>query len=291
MLDLVTAGEAFDDFIFYSLAALPKAGEEMKTDAFSQTPGGGTIITAVAAARLGIRCAIVSGVSAGAARAVRAEGVRVQNLRRDDEPAAITVALSTTRDRSFVTFNGVNSRLPARIRPALARVRARHVHLAFFPAPCRPWIRVVEALRARGITTSWDFGWNPALVRDTHFRALAIAVDYLFMNRDETLLYSRRARIAAAIDRWRDAPHHVVVKLGAAGSRLVGGGDDVRAAAPRVRVVDTTGAGDAFNAGFLAGRLRGDSLRGALQLANRVGALSTRHAGGIAGLPHARDVL
>ena len=55
-----------------------------------------------------------------------------------------------------------------------------------------------------------------------------------------------------------------------------------------VRVVDTTGAGDAFNAGFLAGRLRGLDLRDALQLANRVGALSTRRAGGLAGLPRIR---
>jgi hypothetical protein len=291
VLDLVTAGEAFDDLIFYSLAALPKPGEEIKTDAFAQAPGGGTVITAVAAARLGLRCAILSGVSAAAARAVRAEGVRVRNLRRRHEPAAITVALSTARDRCFVTFNGVNTHVQSRIRHALARVRARHVHLAFFPTACRPWIRIVEALRARGITTSWDFGWNPPLVRDADFRALAAAVDYLFMNRDEVRLYSRQRRIGAAIDRWRDAPRHVVVKLGAAGSRLVGGGHDIGAAAPRVRVVDTTGAGDAFNGGFLAARLRGGTLRGSLHLANRVGALSTRHAGGIAALPHARDVL
>ena len=290
MLDLVTAGEAFDDFIFHSLARLPKPGEEMKTDAFAQAPGGGTIITAVAAARLGLRCAILSGVSAAGARAVRAEGVRVRNLRRAHEPSAITVALSTARDRCFVTFNGVNARVPSRIRHALTRVHARHVHLAFFPAACGPWIRIVEALRARGITTSWDFGWNPPLVRDAHFRALAHAVDYVFMNRDEVRLYSRQRRVGAAIDRWRDAPRHVVVKLGAAGSRLVGGGRDVRVAAPRVRVVDTTGAGDAFNGGFLAARLRGDTLRGSLKLANRVGALSTRRAGGIAALPHARDV-
>ena len=65
---------------------------------------------------------------------------------------------------------------------------------------------------------------------------------------------------------------------------------DIRAAPARARVVDTTGAGEAFNAGFLAARLRGAGLEGALMLANRVGALSTRKAGGIAGLPRLKEV-
>ena len=55
--------------------------------------------------------------------------------------------------------------------------------------------------------------------------------------------------------------------------------------AHRVRAVDTTGAGDAFNAGFLAARLRGFDLSESLRYGNHVGALSTRRAGGIAALP------
>ena len=290
MLDLVTAGEAFDDFVFYALSRLPKAGEELRTDAFSRSPGGGAVITAIAAARLGLRCAIVSGVGRESARVLRSEGVRVYNLRRAGEPLAISIALSTSHDRSFVTFNGMNGRLPRRIRAALPRVRARHVHLAFDPRPCRPWIGVVRALRRRGFTCSWDFGWNPELPRDSHFGALAASVDYLFVNRDEARLYGRRSATAGAIARWRRAPNLVVVKLGADGSRIVGGGVDIRAAPARARVVDTTGAGEAFNAGFLAARLRGAGLEGALSLANRVGALSTRKAGGIAGLPRLKEV-
>jgi sugar/nucleoside kinase (ribokinase family) len=161
------------------------------------------------------------------------------------------------------------------------------VHLAFHPPSCRPWIPVIEHLRRRGIWTSWDFGWNPALRRDPEFPALAMSVDYLFLNRDEALSYARQRRLTGAIDRWRRAPRHVVIKLGASGSRIVGAGVDLRAPARRVRVVDTTGAGDAFNAGFLVARLRGATLHRALRLGNRVGALSTRAAGGIDGLPSA----
>jgi sugar/nucleoside kinase (ribokinase family) len=135
------------------------------------------------------------------------------------------------------------------------------------------------------VTTSWDFGWNEALPADPQFLALAQSVDYLFLNRVEALMYASCGHLRAALDRWRRAPRHVVLKLGAAGSRIVGGGSDLRAAARRTRVVDTTGAGDAFNAGFLVARLRGGTLRRALALGNHVGARSTRHPGGIAGLP------
>lgn len=290
VFDLVTAGEGFDDFVFYALDRLPGRGQEIRTDAFSRSPGGGAVITAIAAARFGLRCAVVSGLSGAAARILRDEGIAVRNLRRRDEPPAITVALSTRRDRGFVTFNGMNARLPGRIRLLIGRVRARHVHLAFSPRPCHPWIAVVDALRRRGISSSWDFGWNPGLALDPQFGPLARSVDYLFLNRDETLMYARSASMARAIDRWRRAPRAVVIKLGAGGSRLVGGGSDVRAAAVPVRALDTTGAGDAFNAGFLAARLRGSGFRAALRIGNRVGALSTRGAGGIAGLPRWREV-
>ena len=285
MLDLVTAGEAFDDVIFHGLARLPRSGEEIKTDRMARSPGGGAVITAVAASRLGLRCGMLGGLSPHAERLLRSERIRVRNLRRSGEVPPVSIALSTPRDRAFVTFNGMNGRLPGRIRAALPRIRARHVHLAFCPRACRPWIAVLGSLRRKGIGTSWDFGWNPGLRRDPHFWSLATSVDYLFVNRDEAIAYARTRTFAGAIDRWRGAPRYVVIKLGAGGSRIVGSRMDIRAKAAPARVVDTTGAGDAFNAGFLAARLRGLDLSAALESANRVGARSTRRPGGIAGLP------
>jgi len=285
VLDLLTVGEAFDDFVFHGLRRLPREGEELKTNAFAQTTGGGVVITAIAAARLGLRCGAMTGVSEAGAQTLRGERVRVFNLRRRGEPAALSVALSTPRDRAFVTFPGINDVLPDRIRKSMGPVRARHVHFAFRPAPAHPWIDIVDALRRRGTTTSWDFGWNPDLARDSDFDTLARSVDYLFVNRDEAVAYSRTRTIAAALARWRCAPRHVVVKLGSDGAVVVGATTDVRAPAFRTRVADTTGAGDAFNAGFLAAVIRGGDAAAGLILGNRLGALSIRHPGGLAGLP------
>jgi sugar/nucleoside kinase (ribokinase family) len=288
VLDLVTAGEAFDDLVFHGLAQLPRRGEEIKTDRLLRSPGGGAVITAIAAARLGLRCGMFGGLSREAAQVLGDEGVRVRNLRRAGEPAPLTVAISTPRDRAFVTFNGMNDRLPGRLRRVIARVRARHVHLALCPQSCRPWQAIVRSLRRRGVGTSWDFGWNPPLRDDPHFSRLSTAVDYLFVNRDDAIAYAGARALTQAVDRWRASPSMVVIKLGAAGARIVGAGVDIREKALTVAVVDTTGAGDAFNAGFLAGRLRGLDLRAALQLANRVGGLSTQRPGGLAGLPRIR---
>lgn len=288
--DLLTVGESFQDLIFVGLPRLPRPGEEVKTSRFVSTIGGGAVITAVAATRLGIRCRIVSGMGDPACARAAAEGVAVTNLRRPHEPHAISAALSTATNRSFVTFNGINDVLESRLPAALGLVRARHVHFAFFPHSCARWERIVDRLRRTGVTTSWDFGWNEGLLDDDRFPHLLRTLDYVMFNEQEAVLYARKRSLAAAMARWRAAPMPVIVKLGPEGSRWVGRGGDVRAPARAARVVDTTGAGDAFNGGFLAARLRGLSPRDSLRLGNFVGTASTRRAGGLDGLPSLADL-
>lgn len=106
------------------LERLPRAGEEVKTSAFVRTIGGGAVITAVAAARLGVRVALWSALSDAAVRRLARERVRITNLRRRREPHAITVALSTPGNRTFVTYNGCNPALDRRLLSRLPRLRA-----------------------------------------------------------------------------------------------------------------------------------------------------------------------
>ena len=60
---LLSAGEAFEDLVFVGLERLPAAGEEVRTNTFTTSIGGGALITAVAAARLGLRVSLASGLS------------------------------------------------------------------------------------------------------------------------------------------------------------------------------------------------------------------------------------
>jgi len=289
-IDLVTVGEAFQDLIFVGLPHQPRSGEELKTSRFTATVGGGAVITAMAAARLGLTATVVSALSDETSRGLRAERVRVVNLRRRSEPHAISIALSTRHERSFVTFNGANDRLQPRLPAAVARQRAAHVHFAFAPDNCLRWSLIVERLRARGTTTSWDFGWNPPLRTRPGFARLVGSIDFLFVNEAESALYARTRRSVGAVAHWRRVTRNTVIKLGRRGSRWIAGSRDLSEPAPRVRAVDTTGAGDAFNGGFLSALLRGRPPRECLRIGNFVGARSTLAPGGIAALPRRREL-
>ena len=288
--DLVCVGESFEDLIFAGLKALPKLGQERRTTSFLRTFGGGATITAVAAARLGISTGIVSGLSQGACARLRTEGVRVTNLRKPDEEHAITAALSTPKDRAFVTFDGVNRVLGPRFLHALARSRARIIHCALCPRDILPLAGELNAARRRGSLVSLDLGYDLDLAKDPHLPELLAAVDYLLINEDEAKLYSRRRSLSAAQAYWKEHARNTVIKLGAKGSCWISSRGVVSEPAPRVRAIDTTGAGDAFNAGFLAGLLSRLLPRRTLRLGNAVGARSTQAVGGLDGLPRLEEL-
>jgi sugar/nucleoside kinase (ribokinase family) len=283
--DLVTIGESFEDLIFVDLPRLPGPGEEVKTGKFVRTIGGGAVITAIAGARLGLSCCVMSGLSQSAVSQLRAEGLAMKNLRRKGELSALTAALSTKQDRAFVTFNGINEVLEGRLFEPARRLDSRHVHFAFYPKDCARWVEVLEELNARGISTSWDFGWNEGLIEDPGFLLLLGALDYVFMNDQETLLYSNKKDPQRAVEYWRKRTKNIVIKRGPKGCQWVTADSCLSEPAVKVKVVDTTGAGDAFNGGFLCGILTGLPERESLVLGNRVGGLSTQMAGGIDGLP------
>jgi len=280
-VELVTAGEAFEDLIFYDLPRLPRPGEELKTDRFARVAGGGVIITAVVAARLGVRAMAVSALSELGRTKLREEGVALRDLRKPKEAPAITAAISTGRERSFVTYNGVNAVLERRLLRQLPRERATHVHCAFYPSRCSRWVRLVRDMQRRGRTVSWDFGWNPPLARDQGFSALLQALDLVFVNEAEAMLYSRRRTLSTALAWWPSASRSTIVKLGPRGAVHLTPQATLRAPAPRVKVVDTTGAGDAFNGGYLAAFVRGRDAATCLREGNKAGAESTTRAGGV----------
>jgi sugar/nucleoside kinase (ribokinase family) len=284
-VQLLCVGEAFTDLIFAGIARLPRPGEELRTDTFVATVGGGAVITAVAAARAGLRASVISALGDDAVGRLRREGVTAINVIRPGEAPAVSVAISTPHDRSFVTFNGVNDRLEDRLIGRVRASRAPFVHFAFAPRDCARWAAIVRRLRARGTITSWDFGWHQNLAGRRGFRALTDAVDYLFLNEQEARMYARARTLEAAIAVWRNRPRATIIKLGPRGSRWIEGVTDLPVVGRRRIVVDSTGAGDAFNGAFLAALARGLSARDCLRAGNRFGAAVTQRLGGLDGLP------
>ncbi len=278
--------------MFHGLPRLPRPGEEVRTASFARTWGGGTLITAVAAARLGAEVDVFSALADGAVDRLAGEGIAVRNLRRRGEPHAVSVALSTVRERAFATFDGINDQLEERLLTTFDRrlPRARHVHFALGARRFGAWARVVAHLRARGTTTSWDFGWHDDLQRRPGVARLLEALDWVFVNEKEARAYAAARRMEDLVPAWRARARATVVKRGARGAMAILPAEVVRVPAPRVAVVDTTGAGDAFNGGFLAALVRGCDIVTCLRAGVLIGSLSTRRAGGLDGLPRRRDM-
>jgi sugar/nucleoside kinase (ribokinase family) len=168
--------------------------------------------------------------------------------------------------------------------------RARHVHAGsvFLLDSARPDLPALfAAARAGGATTSADCNWDPSGEWDGGLRALLRETDVFLPNAAEAM------RIAGVDDAEAAAraivafgPRVVAVKLGGDGALAVTArGELARGPALPVVPVDTTGAGDSFDAGFLAAWLAGRPLAACLALGIACGSLSTLGVGGTAAQP------
>ena len=296
--DLVVIGDCNPDVLVLGPDVTPVFCQAEKlVDRMSLEIGGSASITAVAAARLGLRVALAAAVGRDAAGtfmldALAREGVDVSAVAiRDGLATGMTVALSRGGDRAILTALGAMNSLTAADIPASVLSGARHVHVSSYfllADSLGPGLAdVLASARAAGATTSLDTNWDPAQRwRDERLSAAIAQADLLLPNEAEALALSGASTVpAAAADLAARGPR-VAVKLGARGVLLASGFAELhRVSLPPVTPVDTTGAGDCFNAGLIAGLLHGLPLPRAAALGCATGALSTGALGGTAGAP------
>jgi sugar/nucleoside kinase (ribokinase family) len=204
------------------------------------------------------------------------------------------VILSRPDDRGIYTAAGTIGDLAATdVDLALVRA-ARHVHVAsfFLQAALRPGLpELFETARSTGATTSVDPNWDPVEEWDSGLLDLLPRVDVLLPNAAEAARIAGTDDPLDALGVLAARGPTVAAKLGAEGAAVARG--DVLRTVPATlgTIVDTTGAGDAFDAGFLLGTLEGWPLERALAFANACGALSCRAVGGVDGLPTRDEAL
>lgn len=298
--DLVVIGDCNPDVLVLGSDVTPVFGQAEKlVDRMSLEIGGSASITAVAAARLGLRVALVAAVGRDAAGtfmldSLAREGVDVGGVVvRDGLATGMTVALSRGGDRAILTALGAMDSLTVSDIPASIFARARHVHLSSYfllADALGPGLAdLFAAARAAGAATSLDTNWDPAEQwRDERLSAAIAQADLLLPNEAEALALSGAASVSAAASALTALGPQVAVKLGARGVLVAAGpsgAEPRQVSLPPVIPVDTTGAGDCFNAGLIAGLLHGLPLPRAAALGCAAGALSTGALGGTAGAP------
>ncbi len=291
--DILVAGEINPDLILTG-DVVPEFGQvEKLVDAAALTIGSSSSIFACGAARLGLRVAII-GICGDDVfgRFMLAEmqkrDVDVNNvIVHEDRQTGLSVILSSGSDRAILTHPGLIPALQASdISDALLR-QARHLHVAsyFLQTNLQPGLPgLFRRARGFGLTTSLDTNYDPS-EKWEGFDELLAATDVFLPNEKEAVSLSREANIDLAADWLGSRVDALAVKLGAAGALGVQGGQKVRVASIPANVIDTVGAGDSFNAGFLYGFLHTWELGKSLRLGCACGALSTQKAGGTEGQP------
>ena len=284
MMDFAVAGEIYIDIVMSGFPEWPKPGEEHFATQFRREVGGGAPITAAGLAKLGrgvtLECTVGREDGGWVIQRLKSLGVDTSAIRFDEnEPTAATVAVSSPSDRAFFTYRGANR------NPEGPPVAARHTHLAI--GLSTHLCDRVGLLQSKGQTVSADIGWNTAT---SDVLSQLKGVDFFFPNEAEGERITGEREPEAMLHAFARAGFRsVALKLGENGSALLWNGSIYRAPAPKVSPVETTGAGDAFNAGFLHSWMNGGDPVDWLKAGNFCGAMSTRALGGMAGLATAQE--
>lgn len=297
--DLLVAGEINPDLILSGDVAPAFGQVEKLVDQAALTIGSSSAIFACGAARLGLKVAFI-GVCGDDVfgRFMLAEMQRrevdVSHVHVTAAGATgLSVILNRGADRAILTFPGLIAALRAADLPEDLLRQGRHLHVAsyFLQAALQPGLPgLFRQARMLGLTTSLDTNYDPS-ERWQGFDELLSVTNVFLPNEAEACSLAREADAGRAAAKLASQVETLAVKLGAAGSLGRRGSQQISVSSIPVEVVDTVGAGDSFDAGFLYGYLNGWELERSLRLANVCGALSTRAAGGTGAQATLREAL
>jgi sugar/nucleoside kinase (ribokinase family) len=299
--DVLVIGDANPDLVLRGGDVEPAFGQtERLVDEGRLTVGGSGAIFACAAAKLGLRVAF-SGVLGDdpfghyireelTARGVDTRGVLVDPHR----PTGVTVVLSRRHDRAMLTALGTIGDLRGSLVDPELIASARHIHVPsyYLQAGLRGDLPSLFAeAHAAETTTSIDPNWDPGEEWDGGLLETLSTTDVFLPNSAEARHITGIDDIDIAVESLAERGSVVAVKFGDGGGMVSANGETVRVSGVAVEVVDTTGAGDTFDAGYLAGYLAGWTPARSLALANVCGGLSTRAAGGVDAQPTMDEAL
>jgi len=272
------------DVVMGPVTDLPPAGGTLLTDQMTVRVGGAGANAAIAAVEAGLEVRLIGCVGEDQLGAWMREQLAPAGLADEllvvaGETSGLTVALeSPVRDRTFLTYLGVNARWEAAMIPDDALTCENLLLCDYFVAPRlrgEAARRILDTARARGGRTFFDTTWDPdgfSSQARAEVRELLPSVDVFLPNEVEACAIAGQAGNGAQAARALQAVSGgwVVVKLGPRGCVAVGpDGAEIAVAAPVMEVADTTGAGDAFNAGLIHALVRGLDWQDALSAATR----------------------
>jgi sugar/nucleoside kinase (ribokinase family) len=289
--DVIVVGEINADLILKG-EVTPAFGQvEKLVDDATLTIGSSSAIFACGAARLGLKVAFIGKAGEDEfgrfmLREMNGRGIDISGVMIDPQiKTGLSVILSRGNDRAILTYLGSIAALRYdEIDWSLVQ-RARHIHVGSY--------YLLDGLRADvprlfakaheyGMTTSLDTNYDPKETWAGYIHETLAQTDVFLPNEAELAGTSGQTDVESGLRGLGERVPLIAVKQGGDGAMAWRDGQATHQAGYPVQVVDTTGAGDSFDAGFIYGYLNGYSLERTLQLAAACGALSTRASGGTA---------
>jgi sugar/nucleoside kinase (ribokinase family) len=292
-LDISIAGETNLDLILYGLPAAMPTERELLGSAFNLTLGGSSSILAHNLSLLGTRVGFTSQVGAdemgeiAIARLAEA-GLDIAHItRRPGAGTGVTLLLPHGRERHILTYPGVMAEMSVADLDVAYLTSARHFHLSslFLQTALHPNLpQLFATLKQADITISLDTNDDPSGNWSGILPSLLDKIDVLLPNEDELKKIAGKPTLDEALDALAPRVPLIVVKCGSRGAlvqQCTEHGIQRNWVSPvLVEPIDTIGAGDSFNAGFLSAWLRGHDPLRAAAFGNITGALSTLRPGG-----------
>ena len=296
---ILVIGELNVDIVATGLRSPPKIGGEILAEKCELTLGSASAIFAVGMAKLGHRVTFFSHVGRDyfgdfCLRTLKQSGVSTGHVtRKADEKTGVTIALSGKRDRALVTYAGAVATFKADSINETVMSRHDHLHLTsyYLQTALRPsFAQLLRQAKALGLTTSFDPNSDPGDKWSRNINAVLKYTDVLFLNELEAMKLTRSKTLNGALKTLGAKVLCAVIKRGNRGATAIQNEEVFNDPGFRIRTIDTTGAGDSFDAGFMSAYLRKAPVAECLRIGNACGALSAMSVGGTTGQPTQQEL-
>lgn len=293
--DLVAVGELNVDLIMTGLEALPQLGKDTLAADMEVTLGGSTALFVLAASKLDLEVKFISKVGNDPFGRFLIDFLKEREVDTSDIiidenlKTGLSVSLSFPHDRGFATYLGTISRLRLEDVGLEILEQGRHLHLSSYflqediKKDCP---QLFSRAKDMGLSTSLDTGCDPQdKWEDDYIHKVFEKCDIFLPNELEALNITQKDTVLEALEELSRYVPLVVIKLGEKGAMAKYKDDDILSfPAFKVKVVDTTGVGDCFDAGFLYGYLNGFPISKCMVFGNACGALAATKMGGSRGM-------
>ncbi len=287
--DVLAIGELNVDMILTGMKNMPVVGRELIAKDCSIVLGSSTAICACGVSRLGLKTGFIGIVGKDSfgeivLQSLEQYGIDLKYVKStEDVKTGITVSLSTENDRALVSYLGSIDYLTRKdINLELLR-NTRHIHIGsyFLQSKLRHDIAdIFKAAKSFGVTTSLDSGWDDTEKWEYGIFDALKYTDIFFPNEIEALNITKSKTVEQAVDILAEYCGTVVVKCGNKGAVSKCGNVLVKKPTYDLKAVDTTGAGDSFNAGYIYAFLNGFRQEECMDYGNACGSISVTRIGG-----------